>query len=63
MVSSVSSMGCNVGDGKVGDDEVISTVMEACSGDTGGGKDVVCKGGDVGNNGGMTCGAEVSIDV
>ena len=63
MVSSVSSIGCNVGDGKIGDDKVISTAMEADSSDTGDGKDVVCKGGDVGDNGGMTCGAEVSTDV
>ena len=41
-------MGGNVGDGKVGDDKVISTTMEASSGDTGDGKDVVYKGGDVG---------------
>ena len=59
----VSSMGGNVGDGKVGDDKVISTAMEAGSGDIGDGKDVVCKGGDVGDNGGMTCGEEVSTDV
>ena len=32
-------------------------------GNTEDGKDMVCKGGDVGDNGGMTCGAEVSIDV
>ena len=37
--------------------------MEACSSDTRDGKDVVCKGGDMGDNGGMTCGAEVSTDV
>ena len=42
---------------------MISTVMEAGSGDTEDGKDVVCKGGDVGDNGGMTCGEEVSTDV
>ena len=60
MVSSVSSMGGNVRDGKVGDDKVISTAMEVGSGDTG---DVVCKGGDVGDNGRMTCGADVLIDV
>ena len=59
MVSLVSSMGGNVGDGKVIDDKVISTVMEVSSGDTRDGKDVVYKGRDVGNNGGMTCGAEV----
>ena len=41
----------------------MSTAMEAGFGDTGDGKDVVCKGGDVGDNGGMTCGAEVSTDV
>ena len=63
MVSSVSSMEDNVGDGKVGDDKVISTSMEAGSDDIEDGKDVVCKGGDVGNNGEMTCGAEVSTDV
>ena len=43
MVSSVSSMGGNVRDEKVGDDKVISTVMEAGSSDTRDGKDVVCK--------------------
>ena len=59
MISSVSLMGGNVGDGKVGDDKVISTAMETGSGDTRDGKYVVCKGGDVGDNGGMTCGAEV----
>ena len=32
-----------------------STTMEAGPGDTGDSKDVVCKGGDVGDNGGMTC--------
>ena len=63
MVSSISSMGSNVGDGKVGDDKVISTAMEAGSDDTEDGKDVVCKGGDMGDNGGMTCGAEVLTDV
>ena len=42
---------------------MISTSMEASFGDTRNGKDVVCKGGDVGDNGGMTCGAEVSTDV
>ena len=63
MVSSVSSMGGNVGDGKVGDDKVISIAMEASYDDTGDGKDVVCKRGDVGDNDGMTCGAEVSTDV
>ena len=56
-------MGGNVGDGKFGDEKVIFTTMEAGSGDTGDGKDVVCKRGDVGDNGGMTCGAEVSTDV
>ena len=45
-------MGGNVGD-KVGDDKVISTIMEAGFGDTRDGKDVVCKWGDVGDNGGM----------
>ena len=55
MVSSVSSMGGNVRDGIVKDDKVISTAMEAGSSDTGDSKDVVCKGGDVGDNGGMTC--------
>ena len=50
----VSSMRGNVGDGKVKDDKVISIAMEAGFGDTGDGKDVVCKGGDVGDNGGMT---------
>ena len=63
MVSSVSSMGDNVGDGKVRDDKVIFIAIEASSSDTRNGKDVVCKGGDVGDNGGMTCGAEVSTDV
>ena len=43
MVSSVSSMGGNVRDEKVGDDKVISTAMEAGSNDTRDGKDVVCK--------------------
>ena len=42
---------------------MISTAMETGSGDTGDGKDVVCKGKDVGDNGIMTCGAEVSTDV
>ena len=42
---------------------MISTTMEIGSGDTGDGKDVVCKRRDVGEYGGMTCGAEVSIDV
>ena len=42
---------------------MISTAIKAGSGDTGDGKDVVCKGGDVGDNGGMTCGVEVSTDV
>ena len=37
--------------------------MEAGSTDTGDSKDVVCKGGDVGDNGGMTFGAEVSTNV
>ena len=59
----VSSMGGNVGDGKVRDDKVISTAMEACSCDTEDDKDVVYKGGDVGDNGGMIYGAEVSTDV
>ena len=63
MVSSVSSMGGNVGDGKVEDDQVISTAMEAGSSDTGDGKDVACKGGDVGDNGGMTCGEKFWTDV
>ena len=63
MVSSVSSMGDNVGDDKVGENKVISTSMEASFGDTRDDKDVVCKGGDVGDNGGMTCGVEVLIDV
>ena len=62
MVSLISSMGGNVGDDN-GDDKVISTAIEAGFDDIGDGKDVVCKGGDVGYNGGMTCGAEVSIDV
>ena len=59
----VSSMGSNVGDGKVRDDKVISTAMEVGSCNIGDGKDVVCKGRDVGDNCGMTWGAEVSIDV
>ena len=59
----VSSVRGNVGDGKVRDDKVISTAMEAGSGDTGDGKDVVYKVGDVDDNGGMTCGAKVSTDV
>ena len=63
MVSLVSSMGGNIEDGKVEDDKVISTTMEVRSGDTENCKDVVCKGGDVGDNGGMTCGAEVSTNV
>ena len=37
--------------------------MEASFGNTDDGKDVVYKGGYVGDNGGMTCGVEVSIDV
>ena len=56
-------MGGNVEDGKVGDDKVISTTMEAGSGDTRDRKYLVCKGGDVGDNGGMTCGVKVSTDV
>ena len=36
----VSSMGGNVGDDKGWDDKVISTAIEAGSGDTGDGKDV-----------------------
>ena len=44
MVSSVSSMGGNVGDGKVGDDKVIFTAMEVGFGDIEDGKDVACKG-------------------
>ena len=36
----VSWMGGNVGDGKVGDDKVISTAMEVSSSDTEDGKDV-----------------------
>ena len=63
MISSVSSMRGNVRDDKVRDDKVISTTMEAGFSDTGDGKDVVCKGGDVGDNGGTTCGVEVSTDV
>ena len=63
MISLVSLMGGNVGDGKVGDDKVISTAMEADSGDIRDGKDVVCKGGDMGDNGGMTYIAEVSTNV
>ena len=59
----ISSMRDNVRNGKVRDDKVISTAMEAGSDDTGDGKDVVCKGGDVGDNGGMTCRAEVSTNV
>ena len=54
MVSSVSSLGGNVADGKVGDDKVISIAMEAGSSEIGDGKDVVCKGEDVGDNGGIT---------
>ena len=42
---------------------MISIAMKAGSGDIRDGKDVVCRGGDVGDNGGMTCGAEVSTDV
>ena len=63
IVSSVSSIRGNVGDGKVRDDKVISTTMEACSGDIGDGKYVACKKGYVGDNGGMTCEVEVLIDV
>ena len=63
MVSSVSLMRGVVRDDKVGDDKVISTAMEAGFGNIGDGKDVVCKEGDVGDNGWMTCGAEVLIDV
>ena len=62
MVLSVSSMRGNVSDGKVGDDKAISTTMEAGSGNTEDGKDMVCKWGYVGDNGGMTRGAEVSTD-
>ena len=40
LVSSVSSIGGNVGDDKGWDDKVISTVMEASSNDIGDGKDV-----------------------
>ena len=40
----VSPMGRNVGDDKVWDDKVISTAMEAASGDTGYGKDVYVSG-------------------
>ena len=43
----VSSMGGNVGNSKVRDDKMISTAMEVGSSDTGDGKDVVYKGGDV----------------
>ena len=56
-------MGGIVRDGKVRDDKVISTTMEAGSGITENGKDVVYKRGDVDDNGGMTCGAEVSGNV
>ena len=63
VISSISSMGDNVRDGKVGDDKVIFIAIEAGSGNTRDGKDVVCKWGDVGDNGGMTCGAEVSTNV
>ena len=42
---------------------MISTAMEAGSCDIKDSKDVVCKGGDVGDNDGMTCGAEVLTDV
>ena len=63
MISLVSLMRGNVRDDKVRDDKVISTAMEVVFGDTEDGKDVVCKGGDVGDNGGMTCGVEVSTDV
>ena len=41
----VSSMGGNVGDVKGWDDKVISTAMEASSGDTRDGKDVLVCGG------------------
>ena len=53
-------MGGNVGEGKVEDDKVISTAMEASSGDIEDDKDVIYKGGELGDNGGMTCRAEVS---
>ena len=59
----VSLMEGNVGDGKVENDKVISTAMETGFGDTEYGKDVVCKMEDVSDNGGMTCGVEVSTDV
>ena len=42
---------------------MIYIAMGAGSGDIGDGKDVVYKGRYVGDNDGMTCGAEVSTDV
>ena len=63
VVSLISSMGDNVRDGKVEDDKVIFIAIEAGSSNTEYGKDVVSKGGDVGDDGGMTCGAKVSTDV
>ena len=42
---------------------MISTAMEASSCDIEDGKDVVCKGGDVGDNDGMACGVEVLTNV
>ena len=42
---------------------MISIALEAGSSNIGDSKDVVCKGGDVGDNSGMTCGAEVLTDV
>ena len=56
MVSSVSLIGGNVRDDKVEDGKVISTAMESGSGNTEDGK-------DAGDNGRMTCGAEVLIGV
>ena len=44
----VSLIGGNVRDGKVKDDKVISTTMEASSSNIGDGKDVVFKGGRCG---------------
>ena len=50
-------------DPPIGSNQESGRDMEAGSGDTKVGKDMICKGGDVGDNGGMTCGAEVSTDV
>ena len=47
-------MGDNTSYGKVVDDKVIYDVLTSKTGDTGDSKHVAFKGGDVGDNGGMT---------